>query len=147
MEMLTLAMRTGMLPPSLWAIGRPLWSETSMAYWVHDFGGVWYRIWVCSMYVQFRQVLVQDTSFSRIDTTAAKALDTLRGLQGIGSAAIIPASVSIFLAISSLTLTYGGNTPAWNSSQGIPSRTLTFHRVCDFLRRCPNRSDIFHCSW
>jgi len=44
-------------------------------------------------------------SFSHVDTTAATALDTLRGIQGIGSAAIIPASVRIFLVVCSHTLT------------------------------------------
>jgi hypothetical protein len=49
-------LRTGMFPSSLWAIGGPLRSQTSVAYWVLDFGGVWYRSWLRSMYVQSCQI-------------------------------------------------------------------------------------------
>ena len=52
--------------------------------------------------------LEQDISFSRVGTTAQIALDTLRGLQGIGSAAIVPASVRVFTGVCSQPLTFGG---------------------------------------
>jgi hypothetical protein len=142
-----LALRTGMFPSSLWAISGPLRSQTTVAYWVLNFGGVWYCSWLRSMYVQFRRVWCRDMSYSRIDTTAAKALDTLRGLQGIGSAAVIPASVSIFLVVCSHTLTFGGLPLAWNSDEGIPPRTLTFHRLCHFHCGRPDRSNLCYCPW
>jgi MFS family permease len=64
----------------------------------------------------FCSVQAWDMSFSPVDTTAAKVLDILRGLQGIGSAAIIPASVSVFLVVCRQTLTFGGLPLARNSS-------------------------------
>jgi hypothetical protein len=72
------------------------------------------RFWSCLVsdlaslnvcYVQSRQLW---SRISRVSTTAQIALDTLRGLQGIGSAAIGPASVRIFTVVCSHPLTFGG---------------------------------------
>ena len=46
------------------------------------------------MYVQSKLGAWMCRSQRVANATAAKALDTLRGLQGVGTAAIIPASVS-----------------------------------------------------
>ena len=106
--MLILALRTGMFPSSLWTIGRSVWSQASVAYWILDFGGVWHRIGIRSMYVQPRYFWCRICHSHALVTTAAKALDVLRGLQGIGSAAIIPASVRNFLVLCSHILTFSG---------------------------------------
>lgn len=92
------------------------------------------------MYVQSSKVFVCHSHAF----TAAKALDILRALQGIGSAAIIPASVSVLLVVCSQTFDLA---PAWNSSQGISAWTLAFDRVRHILCGRPDRRSSFSCSW
>ena len=67
--------------------------------------------------------------------TAAAMLDILRGIQGLGSAALIPASVRM-LSTSSFRRLYSSAPSARDSSEGIPRGTFTSHRIFHFLGRC-----------
>ncbi len=99
------------------------------------------------MYVQSSPIWCR-TCHSQASTRAAEEVfDTLRGIQGIGVAAITPASVSIFLVVSVHTLIIGGPWSARNSGKVVSSRTVTCHRVYHFLCRCTSRSSIRECCW
>ena len=83
------------------------------------------------------------TVFKRV---AEMALDIMRGIQGIGAAAMIPASVSLFLSCRSAHSEMRYDSSAWHSVEGIPSWTLAFHRLCNLFRGRSNRISLLHCS-
>ena len=70
-------------------------------------------------------------------------LDVLRGIQGIGPAALIPASVRVLLTSTFARPDLGRPPPlAWNSCEGIPLWTFTTYRIFHFLRWCRNGGSL-----
>jgi len=124
--LIILALRVGMFPSSLWTIGGSVRPQTSVAYWILDFGGVRYRM--CQRHSR--------------ESARYPARATRGRLCGYN-----PRLCEDFSLSSVHALTFGGLLPARNSSQGIPAWTLTFYRVRHVLCWCPDRSNLFYCPW
>ena len=74
-------------------------------------------------------------------------MDVLRGLQGLGASATIPASVS-HLHSARCSLHAEFMRPAWYPCTRFPPITSTVNRICDFLGRCTSwRSRRFTDWW
>ena len=89
-----LTLRTGLLPSPLWATCRSLRAQIRLAYWILDHRNMWPR-------GNFRAMCVRHTfsylcsNLFFLQRVAGIVLDIMRGIQGIGAAAMIPASVGL----------------------------------------------------
>ncbi len=80
-----------------------------------------------------------------LQPVAGITLVIMRGMQGIGAAAMIPASVGPLLVID-LPARKNYNLSAWYSIEGIPVWALALHCLCNLLRGRSNRISLQHRS-
>lgn len=77
-------------------------------------------------------------------------LNILRGFQGIGAAATIPAAVRLFSQLLLFYMSIADLPPphplAWYPCRGIPALPCTFHRILHFWRWCTDWSCVWYGS-
>jgi hypothetical protein len=95
---------TGLLPPSLGATRGSVWTQTRLDHRIFDHRDMLSYLVLCTMYVRFDLTAIIHDFFFLIfwyKRVAGLALDIMRGIQGIGAAAMIPSSVRLFLVVDS----------------------------------------------
>ena len=115
---------------------RSLQPQVHVHWWMRCPGNTGVGLWLRARYVPLSRYRSHTNSSQ--SSSDEITLDVLRGIQGIGAAACIPAAVSSSLSLPP-TRTNNG-TSARHPRAQLPSFSPSFYRFCDFCSRRP-------CGW
>lgn len=123
-----------MLVDRIWPCGGSVWAEEDVFAGMRVDGCIHACEWVCEKWVIVLwhwALAQQNPSADQLEFVASLALDILRGMQGVGAAATIPASVSVFPPTQAQKIeAFVHSYLVGYSGTRIPAFTSSFPRFC-----------------